>query len=81
MTAKYLHYRIKSQIPPVLNKWETALMENINEIKSDYVFSMKKAVVDFVLQNSLANLKKDTKLELTSERKEVNAMSNKWRYR
>lgn len=65
----------------MLNKWETALSENINEIKSDYVFSMKKAVVDFVLQNSLANLKKDTKLELTSERKEVNAMSNKWRYR
>ncbi|XP_073827136.1 dynein heavy chain at 36C [Musca autumnalis] len=80
MSKKVLN-RIKSQIPPVLNKWETALTENINEIKSDYIFSMKKAVVDFVLQNSLANLKKETKLELTKERKEVNAMSNKWRYR
>lgn len=76
-----INFRIKSQIPAVLNKWATALNENIEEIKSDYVFAMKKAVIDFVLQNSLTNLKKDSHLELTAERKEANKMFNRWRYR
>ncbi|KAM7353017.1 dynein heavy chain at 36C isoform 1-T1 [Cochliomyia hominivorax] len=80
MSKKVLN-RIKSQIPAVLNKWVTALNENIEEIKSDYVFAMKKAVIDFVLQNSLTNLKKNTKLELTPERKEANQMFNRWKYR
>ncbi|KAI8117929.1 axonemal, Dynein heavy chain 7, partial [Lucilia cuprina] len=80
MSKKVLN-RIKSQIPAVLNKWATALNENIVEIKSDYVFAMKKAVIDFVLQNSLINLKKDAQLELTAERKEANRMFNRWRYR
>lgn len=83
MTSSFcsINSRIKSQIPAVLNKWATALNENIDEIKSDYVFAMKKAVIDFVLQNSLTNLKKETQLEMTEERKEANQMFNRWRYR
>uniref|UniRef100_A0A1A9WZZ0 Dynein axonemal heavy chain 7 n=1 Tax=Glossina brevipalpis TaxID=37001 RepID=A0A1A9WZZ0_9MUSC len=73
--------QITSQIPPYLNKWAVALQETIEEIKTDYVFAMKKAVVDFVLQNSLSNVKRKSKIELTAERKEAKAMANKWRYR
>uniref|UniRef100_A0A1A9WZY9 Dynein heavy chain 7, axonemal n=1 Tax=Glossina brevipalpis TaxID=37001 RepID=A0A1A9WZY9_9MUSC len=73
--------QIISQIPPYLNKWAVALQETIEEIKSDYVFAMKKAVVDFVLQNSLSNTKSKWKMEVTAERKEAKAMYNRWRYR
>lgn len=76
-----LIYRIIKQIPVYLNKWTTALNENIDEIKSDYIFAMKKAVVDFALQNSISNLKKEAKIEMTPERLEIKALTNRWRYR
>ncbi|XP_037882003.1 dynein heavy chain 7, axonemal-like [Glossina fuscipes] len=79
--SKKVLTRITNQIPPYLNKWAVALLETIEEIKSDYVFAMKKAVVDFVLQNSLRSANKNSKIEMTREREEAKAMYNKWRYR
>uniref|UniRef100_A0A1B0F9M2 AAA+ ATPase domain-containing protein n=1 Tax=Glossina morsitans morsitans TaxID=37546 RepID=A0A1B0F9M2_GLOMM len=79
--SKKVLARITNQIPPYLNKWAVALQETIEEIKSDYVFAMKKAVVDFVLQNSLRTGTKNSKIEITTERKEAKAMYNRWRYR
>uniref|UniRef100_A0A1A9UMG0 Dynein axonemal heavy chain 7 n=1 Tax=Glossina austeni TaxID=7395 RepID=A0A1A9UMG0_GLOAU len=78
---KKILVRITNQIPSYLNKWAVALQETIEEIKSDYVFAMKKAVVDFVLQDSLSSAKKKSKIEITKERKEAKAMYHKWRYR
>ncbi|KAH8413286.1 hypothetical protein KR009_009673 [Drosophila setifemur] len=76
--------RITDLVPPVLYKWESALNENIAEVRADYVFAMKKAVVDFVLRYTvLDRLTKEgtgAKFE-TAERKEVTAMTNFWRYR
>lgn len=76
-----IYLSIQKQIPTYLNKWATALNETIEEIKSDYIFSMKKAVVDFVLKDSIAHLTSLSKEKPTFERKEVNALSNKYRYR
>lgn len=42
---------------------------------------MKKAVVDFVLKDSISHLTRVSKETVTFERKEVNALSNKYRYR
>lgn len=71
-------------IPPLLFKWQTALNENIAEVRADYVFAMKKAVVDFVLRHTvLDRLTKEGgvgKVE-TAERVEIQKMTNFWRYR
>ncbi|XP_068140477.1 dynein axonemal heavy chain 7 [Drosophila tropicalis] len=76
--------RITNLVPAFLNKWEAALSENIAEIRADYVFAMKKAVVDFVLRNTkLDHLTKEGsshKIE-TPARKEVELLANHWRYR
>ncbi len=68
-------------IRPELNKWRTELNETVSEIKADYTFAMKKAVIDFVLNNTLPSLRKGQELALTPERKEIKIMMNRWRYR
>ena len=73
--------RIKLLIPPILNKWAIAMTENLDEIKTDYIFAMKKAVIDFVLNDSIENLKSEKKVALSHERIEVNQMFNRWKYR
>ncbi|XP_030383339.1 dynein heavy chain 7, axonemal [Scaptodrosophila lebanonensis] len=76
--------RISALVPAYLNKWESALNENIAEVRSDYVFAMKKAVVDFVLRESVLNrLTKEGRAtpQETEERQEVNRLMNHWRYR
>ncbi|ALC38670.1 Dhc36C [Drosophila busckii] len=76
--------RITNLVPELLKKWEVALVENIAEVRADYVFAMKKAVVDFVLRHSaLDRLTKEgvpAKFD-TAERREIKHMMNHWRYR
>lgn len=77
-------FRIINLVPPLLKKWESALIENIAEVRSDYVFSMKKAVVDFVLRHtSLDRLTEEgvPPKFATAERDEINALMNHFRYR
>lgn len=71
-------------MPAFLKKWEAALIENIAEVRSDYVFSMKKAVVDFVLRHSvLDRLTQEgvPHIFATAERKEIDNLKNHFRYR
>ena len=42
-------------VPKRLIKWQSIIDANIDEIKSEYIYVSKKAVVDFVLGNSLDN--------------------------
>ncbi|XP_036230121.2 dynein axonemal heavy chain 7 isoform X1 [Bactrocera oleae] len=79
--GKRLLNRITMLIRPELNKWRTELNETVSEIKADYTFAMKKAVIDFVLNNTLPSLRKGQELALTPERKEIKIMMNRWRYR
>ncbi|EDW55574.1 GM17246 [Drosophila sechellia] len=82
--SKKILKRITDLVPPLLYKWQTALNENIAEVRADYVFAMKKAVVDFVLRHTvLDRLTKEGvggKFD-TAERREVQSMTNFWRYR
>lgn len=42
-------------VPKRLTKWQNIIDANIDEIKSDFIFISKKAVIDFVLGESLDN--------------------------
>lgn len=55
------------------------LNESFDEIKFEYLFSMKKAIVDFVLSDPLN--KQVKKIELTPARLEAKSIFNKWRHR
>ncbi|KAH8377909.1 hypothetical protein KR093_007822, partial [Drosophila rubida] len=76
--------RIINLVPPLLKKWESALVENVAEVRSDYVFAMKKAVVDFVLRHSVLDRLTQEGAPATfdtPERKEIETLMNHWRYR
>lgn len=66
-------------IPQKLRRWEMELNESFDEIKFEYLFSMKKAIVDFVLSDPLN--KQVKKIELTPARLEAKSIFNKWRHR
>ncbi|XP_017857964.1 PREDICTED: dynein heavy chain 7, axonemal [Drosophila arizonae] len=76
--------RIDNLVPVLLKKWDSAFVENIAEVRSDYVFAMKKAVVDFVLRHSvLDRLTQEgapPKFD-TAERREIEKLMNHFRYR
>ncbi|XP_032591888.1 dynein axonemal heavy chain 7 [Drosophila grimshawi] len=76
--------RIDNLVPALLKKWDSAFVENIAEVRSDYVFAMKKAVVDFVLRHSvldrLTHEGSPAKFK-TAERREIDKLMNHWRYR
>lgn len=42
-------------VPKRLTKWQNIIDANVDEIKSDFIFISKKAVIDFVLGKSLDN--------------------------
>lgn len=60
-------------------KWKEHFDELIVEVKSDYLTSVKKAIIDYVLEDKLK--KNTTKMEATAERIEVKGMSFRWRHR
>lgn len=73
-------------IPKHLQKWQQILNENIEEIKSEYNFAVKKAIVDFVLGDSLQydNKKDNEKMKIKyyeSELEKLKKINGKWKYK
>lgn len=62
--------RIIRLIPKRLMKWQNIIDANIDEIKSEYIYVSKKAVVDFVLGKSLDDTNKYV-AEVSQERNEI----------
>ncbi|XP_031619236.1 LOW QUALITY PROTEIN: dynein heavy chain 7, axonemal [Contarinia nasturtii] len=54
MTKRMLN-KILRLVPKRLIKWQDIIDANVDEIKSEYIFISKKAVIDFVLGKSLDN--------------------------
>lgn len=78
MDAKVLK-RVVGLIPKKLMKWKIEFDLNVEEIKAEYLTAVKKAIVDFVLGDSLhKNVKKE---EVTDVRLEAKSMALKWKHR
>ncbi|XP_055917464.1 dynein axonemal heavy chain 7 [Eupeodes corollae] len=73
--------RIKGMIPESLLRFDLEMSDNLAQIKSDYIFAMKKAVIDYVLSNSLQCEQKEKEQIESVERIEAKATFNRWRYR
>lgn len=54
-------YRIVSFVSKKSPKWSEIVQSNLNQIKSEYIFTSKKAVVDFALGNSLDRITNEEK--------------------
>lgn len=69
----YIYDRIIRLVPKRLTKWQSIIDANIDEIKSEYIYVSKKAVVDFVLGKSLDNNTADDKhdVKVSRERSEI----------
>ncbi|XP_029708760.2 dynein axonemal heavy chain 7 [Aedes albopictus] len=71
--------RILKLIPKNLVKYKEALRTIFDEIKDDYSFAVKKAVVDFVLGDAMTKyMKKD---DITAARLEIKDLKLKWKHR
>lgn len=57
-------------VPKRLTKWQSIIDANIDEIKSEYIYVSKKAVIDFVLGKSLDTTDAHD-VEITRERNEI----------
>lgn len=66
-------------IPKNLLKWKNELDILVDEVKSEYLISVKKAIIDFVLEDTAQ--KKMKKVELTPARLEVKEMAFRWRHK
>lgn len=65
--------RIIRLVPKRLTKWQSIIDASIDEIKSEYIYVSKKAVVDFVLGKSLDTNTTDKQhdVEVSRERNEI----------
>lgn len=69
-----LHFsvRIIRLVPKRLTKWQSIIDANIEEIKTEYIYVSKKAVVDFVLGKSLDSSAADEQdVKVSRERNEI----------
>lgn len=65
-----------------MSKWQNIIEENLKEIKSEYTMSVKKAIVDFVLGDSLnKNASKSHGNDLTKERIELSTIALKYKHK
>ncbi|XP_053674809.1 dynein axonemal heavy chain 7 [Anopheles nili] len=71
--------RILRLIPKHLTKWKQALRDIIGEIKEDYSFAVRKAVVDFVLADAMTKYAR--KEDITPGRLEIKELRLKWKHR
>lgn len=53
--------RIVSFVPKKSQKWSEIVEINLNQIRSEYIFTSKKAVVDFALGNFLDRITNEDK--------------------
>lgn len=73
--------RIYSLIPKRFDKWKSNIEQNIMEVKEDYTMAIKKALVDFVLGESVHRNSDQIGKELSSERKYVRTIALKYRHK
>lgn len=78
---RYIAFRIYSLIPKRFDKWKLNIEQNIMEVKEDYTMSIKKALVDFVLGESVHRNSELKGRELSSERKYVSTIALKYRHK
>ncbi|CAG9863347.1 unnamed protein product [Phyllotreta striolata] len=69
--------RVLALIPKKLLRYEATLGQSISDVKSDYILAMKKAIVDFVLQDP--NFVNAVGEDLTGERLELKEIGNKYK--
>lgn len=69
-------------MPKSLAKWQNIVDKIVGEIKDEYLLSVKKAVVDFVLGNATIRKNKEQKCDVVSkERTEVGLIALKYRHK
>lgn len=78
---QYIICRIYSLIPKRFDKWKLNIQQNIMEVKEDYTMAIKKALVDFVLGESVHRNSELKGRELSSERKYVSTIAVKYRHK
>jgi len=72
-------FRILDLVPQSLLNWKDVLEKTLEEVKTEFLIAVKKAIVDFVLGESLhRNFKRD---EDTSGRIEIKNLSFKYKHR
>lgn len=69
-----------NRIPLKLRKYIDIVATNVNEIKSDYIFSSKKSVVNFVLGQSLERIYKIS-TNSSDERMELREIGKRFSYK
>lgn len=72
--------KIMKLLPKTIGKYQDVIVNNMDEVKSEYLLAVKKAVVDFVLGDSL-NRKKMTEKFDTPERIDLKAISLKYKHK
>lgn len=77
---RYVFDRILRLVPKYLTKWHDIIDENVAQIKNEYIFTSKKAVIDFVLGKSLEKAYNIAD-NLTQERCEVKEIGNRLGYK
>lgn len=74
--------RINALIPSKYLRYPAIIETNLNEVKNEYTMSVKKAVVDFVLGETLhKNSQLDDVSGLTTERLELRQLAMKYRHK
>lgn len=73
--------RINLLIPKRLLKWDAIIDVNLTEIRTEYTLAVKKAVVDFVLGESLHRNTDVMGQERSRERIELQQIAMKYRHR
>ncbi|XP_049773091.1 dynein axonemal heavy chain 7 [Schistocerca cancellata] len=68
---------IQTRIPNKLKKWGSLIEDTTAEVKEDFILNMKKAVVDFVLQDPTEGNNKMKEFD-SPHRQELKEMSKTW---
>ncbi|KAF9409411.1 hypothetical protein HW555_011235, partial [Spodoptera exigua] len=71
--------RVHNLIPPNLKKWKETLFTCTDEMREDFMMSMKKAIVDFVLKDP--NTEESLEDDNTPLKQELAAKDDAWRNR
>lgn len=77
LSISLLTDRITKRIPLRLLRHRDIINANIEDVKNDYIFAMKKSVVDFVLGEAVENTN-SLSLHATKERKELRSISKRF---
>lgn len=70
--------RVLALVPAKLKRWSDVLLEAVNEVREDFMLTMKKAIVDYVLQDP-SFVQAATAEVATPLRKELVQLSAGWK--